>query len=78
MRGYFGLTDPEWNAYLSSHPHVDEVNFWQPHGDRTFRAIQKGEMFFFKLRAPHKAIAGFGLRVTRRPKNAAGWGSKEA
>jgi putative restriction endonuclease len=40
---------------------VDEVSFWQPHGDRAFRAIERGAPFFFKLRAPHKAIAGFGF-----------------
>ncbi|MHB9004189.1 MAG: HNH endonuclease [Coriobacteriia bacterium] len=61
QRGYIGLTDPDWYAYLSAHPRVDEVNFWQPHGGRAFRAIQPGEPFFFKLRAPLKAIAGFGF-----------------
>jgi putative restriction endonuclease len=59
--GYIGLTDPEWYSFLSSRPQVDEVNFWQPHGNREFRAINSGEPFFFKLRAPHKAIAGFGF-----------------
>jgi putative restriction endonuclease len=61
QNGYIGLTDPDWYAYLSERPRVDEVNFWQPHGNRTFRAIQPGEPFFFKLRAPHRAIAGFGF-----------------
>lgn len=60
-RGYVGLTDPEWYAFLSAHPRVDEVNFWQPHGGRAFRAIQPGAPFFFKLRAPFKQIAGFGF-----------------
>ncbi len=38
----------------------DEVAFWQPspHG---FRAIPSGAPFFFRLGAPHKAIAGFGF-----------------
>jgi len=60
-KGYIGLTDPDWYSFLLSHPRVDEVNFWQPHGGRTFRAINRGELFFFKLRAPQKAIAGFGF-----------------
>ena len=60
-KGYIGLTDPDWYSFLRRHPRVDEVNFWQPHGGRTFRAIARGEPFFFKLRAPHKAIAGFGF-----------------
>jgi len=38
----------------------DEVDFWQPspHG---FKAIPPGAPFFFRLGAPHKAIAGFGF-----------------
>ena len=60
-RGYIALTDPDWYSFLSARPRVDEVNFWQPHGGRAFRALKRGELFFFKLRAPHKAIAGFGF-----------------
>lgn len=60
-RGYIGLTDPEWYAFLSAKPRVDEVNFWQPHGNRVFRAVNSGDPFFFKLRAPLKGIAGFGF-----------------
>ncbi len=60
-KGYVGLTDPDWYAFLSSQPRVDEVNFWQPHGNRAFRALRQGEPFFFKLRSPLKAIAGFGF-----------------
>jgi putative restriction endonuclease len=60
-KGYIGLTDPDWYSFLHAHPRVDEVNFWQPHGGRTFRALRTGELFFFKLRAPQKAIAGFGF-----------------
>jgi putative restriction endonuclease len=59
--GYIGLTDPDWYSFLSTQPRVDEANFWQPHGDRNFRAIRPGQPFFFKLRAPHKAIVGFGF-----------------
>ncbi|MCU0606421.1 MAG: HNH endonuclease, partial [Candidatus Edwardsbacteria bacterium] len=61
MHGYIGLTDPDWYTYLRECQKVDEVNFWQPHGGHTFRALKKGELFFFKLRAPFKAIAGFGF-----------------
>lgn len=60
-KGYIGLTDPDWYAFLSATRRVDEVNFWQPHGNRAFRALRPGEPFFFKLRAPQKAIAGFGF-----------------
>ena len=61
QKGYVGLTDPDWYSFLSDRPRVDEVNFWQPHGGRAFRAIAPGDPFFFKLRAPHKKIAGFGF-----------------
>ncbi|MHB1095601.1 MAG: HNH endonuclease [Gemmatimonadaceae bacterium] len=59
--GYVGLTDPDWYAFLAAQSTLDEVNFWQPHGGRMFRAIARGEPFFFKLRAPARAIAGFGF-----------------
>ena len=59
--GYIGLTDSDWYSFLRGHPRVDEANFWQPHGRRTFRALTPGDLFFFKLRAPLKAIAGFGF-----------------
>lgn len=58
---YIGLTDPDWYSFLSEQERIDEVNFWQPHGNRKFRAIKPGELFFFKLRAPYKAIVGFGF-----------------
>ena len=60
-KGYIALTDPDWYRYLSTRPHLDEVNFWQPHGDHAFRALKPGETFFFKLRAPARDIAGFGF-----------------
>ncbi len=60
-KGYIGLTDPDWYRYLRDRPQLDEVNFWQPHGARTFRALSPGEPFFFKLRAPQRSIAGFGF-----------------
>jgi putative restriction endonuclease len=60
-KGYIGLTDPDWYSFLSAHPRVDEVNFWRPHGGGAFRALTPGQLFFFKLRAPIKAIVGFGF-----------------
>ena len=63
MRGYFGNTDYDWYEFLAARPNLDEVNFWQPSGGRGFRAIPEGAPFFFKLKRPHYAIAGFGLFV---------------
>jgi len=34
MKGFFGVTDNVWFAFLSHQPVIDEVNFWQPGGRR--------------------------------------------
>ncbi|MFC2003122.1 HNH endonuclease [Chloroflexota bacterium] len=40
---------------------MDEVNFWQPSGNRQFRALDPGELFLFKLHSPNNYIVGGGL-----------------
>ncbi len=62
MRGYFGNTDHDWYRFLRSKD-LDEINFWQPSGNRGFSAIESGAPFFFKLKKPHYAVAGFGFFV---------------
>jgi putative restriction endonuclease len=42
-------------------PPVEEVNFWRPGSESSFKALQPGEPFFFKLKAPRNVIAGFGF-----------------
>jgi putative restriction endonuclease len=37
-----------------------EVNFWSP-GAASFKALQPGELFLFKLHAPHNVIVGGGV-----------------
>lgn len=54
-------TDYGWFDFLSKQGPLDEVNFWQPSGNRRFGAIREGELFVFKLKAPHNKIAGFGV-----------------
>jgi putative restriction endonuclease len=54
------VTDRDWFEHLRSRPHLTEVNFWSP-GAASFRALEAGELFFFKLHAPHNYIAGFGI-----------------
>jgi putative restriction endonuclease len=54
------VTDRDWFEHLHSKPHLTEVNFWSP-GAASFRALEPGELFFFKLHAPHNYIAGFGI-----------------
>ena len=54
-------TDQEWFDFLAGQQGVDEVNFWAPSGTMNFGAIQPGELFLFKLKAPRNAIGGFGV-----------------
>ena len=61
MRGFIGNTDYDWYRFLAAQPDVDEVNFCQPSGGGgRFGAVSPGEPFFFRLKSPHNAIAGFG------------------
>jgi putative restriction endonuclease len=61
MKAYIGITDRNWFSYLSSSPEIDEVNFWQPGGTHTFRALNPGEPFLFKLHSPQNYIVGGGF-----------------
>jgi putative restriction endonuclease len=61
MKFYVGVTDNEWFDFLSARK-PDEVNFWQP-GGGTFRILEPGELFLFKLHAPYNYIAGGGFFV---------------
>src|SRR5271157_3982766 len=56
------VTDGDWFDHLRAMPHLAEVNFWSP-SDRTFRALERGELFLFKLHAPRNFIAGGGWFV---------------
>jgi hypothetical protein len=53
------VTDGDWFDHLRAMPHLTEVNFWSP-SDRTFRSLQPGELFLFKLHAPRNFIVGGG------------------
>ncbi|MEE9280177.1 MAG: HNH endonuclease [Myxococcota bacterium] len=61
MRAYVGITDLEWFRLLASRAQLDDVNFWQPGGQKVFRSLEPGELFLFKLHAPHRAIVGGGF-----------------
>jgi putative restriction endonuclease len=61
VRGYVANTDYEWYRFLHAQGNLPEVNFWQPSGSRAFRAVEPGSPFFFKLKKPHYAVAGFGF-----------------
>ena len=62
MKFYIGVTDNSWFKFLSA-LEPDEVNFWQPGGSSTFRALSPGEPFLFKLHSPLNFIVGGGFFV---------------
>lgn len=60
-RAFIAVTDSDWYEFLSHRPDLSEVNFWQPGGQRVFRALDLGELFLFKLHAPNNFIVGGGF-----------------
>ncbi len=63
MDYYVGVTDLGWFRFLSQIK-PEDVNFWQPGGRTTFRAVQAGAPFLFKLKHPLNAIGGVGFFST--------------
>ena len=61
MRAFVAVTDKEWYQFLAGRPHLDEINFWQPGGNRMFRTLKPGEPLLFKLHYPDNAIVGGGF-----------------
>ena len=61
MRLFVAVTDSEWFSLHASKPQVDEVNFWRPSPDATFKVLQAGELLLFKLHSPNNFIAGGGF-----------------
>lgn len=54
------VTDYEWYTTLRDRPALAEINFWSP-SPRGFQALAPGELFLFKLHAPHDKIVGGGI-----------------
>ena len=63
MSLFVAVTDNDWFRFLRDEPDIDEVNFWQPSGQRSFRALEPGELFLFKLHSPQDFIVGGGFFV---------------
>jgi putative restriction endonuclease len=62
VKAYIGITDEDWYSFLAARASmIDEVNFWQPSGNRVFRALSPGDLFLFKLHQPHHFIVGGAL-----------------
>jgi putative restriction endonuclease len=62
MKFYIGVTDQNWFQYLTK-VQPDELNFWQPGGKQTFKAIRANDLFLFKLHSPNNFIVGGGFFV---------------
>jgi putative restriction endonuclease len=61
VRGFVANTDFDWFSFLIERQPLEEVNFWQPSPGRPLAVLQPGTPFFFRLKSPHRKIAGFGL-----------------
>ncbi len=61
MKTYIGITDWDWYRLLRAQPSIEEVNFWQPSGNKLFRVLKPGELFLFKLHSPRNFIVGGGV-----------------
>lgn len=73
MRIFVGITDRDWFDFLTSQSGIEEVNFWRPSPNATFKALTPGELFLFKLHAPENYIVGGGFfaRFEQMPVNLA-------
>ncbi len=60
MKFYLGVTDTKWYNFLSLRNRED-INFWRPGGNSSFRALPIGGPFLFKLKSPQNAIGGVGF-----------------
>jgi len=60
VRLVVAVTDGDWFDHLRAKPNLTEVNFWSPSAT-TFRALEPGELFLFKLHAPRNFIVGGGI-----------------
>ena len=57
---FLGVTDLNWFNFLKDH-NPEDVNFWQPGGNTSFKILAPGAPFLFKLKSPINAIAGVGF-----------------
>jgi putative restriction endonuclease len=60
VRLIVAVTDGDWFDQLRQQSNLSEVNFWSP-SDSSFRALQPGELFLFKLHSPNNFIVGGGV-----------------
>lgn len=63
---FIANTDHAWFDYLAEVSRfrrdlLDEVNFWQPSGQRPMKKMLPGAVVFFRLKAERAAIGGYGF-----------------
>jgi putative restriction endonuclease len=63
-KAFVGITDGDWFEFLSHRPELSECNFWQPGGSVRFKALNRGDLFLFKLHSPNNYIVGGGFFET--------------
>lgn len=63
MKSLIAVTDRDGFEFLRDRQ-PDEVNFWQPSGGTSFRALSPGQPLLFKLHAPDHFIVGGGSSPT--------------
>ena len=65
MEAFVALTDKHWFDHLERlagvERRVDEVNFWSPSSTQPLKRLTPGDPVFFRLKAPHHCIAGYGF-----------------
>jgi len=68
MKIFVGVTDRSWYETLKSIK-PDEINFWRPGGSTSFKAINPGDLFLFKLHSPDNHIVGgaYFIRFSQLP-----------
>ena len=60
---YIANTDHQWYNYLKSFS-PEDINFWQPGGNVSFKAVSPGSPFLFRLKSPVNKIAGLAFFST--------------
>jgi putative restriction endonuclease len=63
-KAFVAITDGDWFEFLSHRPELSECNFWQPGGSVRFKALNRGDLFLFKLHSPNNYIVGGGFFET--------------
>src|SRR5262249_48169839 len=67
VRLFVAVTDYDWFQVHVAQSSVEEVNFWQPSPDSTFKALSPGEPLLFLLHSPRDLSACRGVFATFVP-----------